>query len=259
MASSKTIVQNTRPFLVSFSGIDGAGKTTQIEQLTLYLQREGFRVTRLSFWDNIAVWSKMRAGVGSRTVDLGHADETAEHSFSPHNNKHIRKWYLTGARAGFYVMDAAQLHIQLARRPIRNSDVVIFDRYIYDQIANIDSQSFAARLYRKSLLRLAPVPDLPFVLDASPDAAFARKPEYPLEFVHRNRRQFLNLQEFVPQLIVIPDASPEDITGEIILHIRRSRLAKRVSTEGKPEVAAVCALVQKHTCCRVREDPTTSV
>jgi thymidylate kinase len=259
MASRKAAAHATRPFLVSFSGIDGAGKTTQIEQLTLYLQREGFRVTRLSFWDNIAVWSNMRAGVGSKTVGLGHSNETAEHSFSPHNNKHIRKWYLTGARAGFYLLDAARLHLQLARQAIRNSDVVIFDRYIYDQIANIDSQSLAARLYRKSLLKLAPVPDLPFVLDASPDAAFARKPEYPLEFVHRNRRQFLNLQEFVPQLIVVPDANPEEIAEEIILHIRRSRLAERVSTEGKTEVAAVCALVQKHTSCSVREDPTTGV
>jgi thymidylate kinase len=256
MASSKAAAQISRPFLVSFSGIDGAGKTTQIEQLTLYLEREGFRVTRLSFWDNIAVWSNMRAGVGSRTVDLGHADEI---SFSPRNNKHIRKWYLTAARAGFYILDAAQLHIQLARQPIRDSDVIIFDRYIYDQIANIDSRSLVARLYRKSLLKLVPVPDLPFVLDASPDAAFARKPEYPLEFVHRNRRQFLSLQEFVPQLIVIPDACPEEVTKEIILHIRRSRLAERGPTEGKPEVAAACALVPQHTSCRVREDPTTSV
>jgi thymidylate kinase len=67
----------------------------------------------------------------------------------------------------------------------QNSDVVIFDRYIYDQIANIYSPSFAARSYARILLKQTPAPDLAFVLDASPTAAFARKPEYPLEFMHQ--------------------------------------------------------------------------
>ena len=78
----------------------------------------------------------------------------------------------------------------LADRRLQNVDVVIFDRYIYDQIANINSQSLAARLYVKALLKQAPAPDLAFVIDASPAAAFARKPEYPLEFVRRNRKTF---------------------------------------------------------------------
>ena len=36
------------------------------------------------------------------------------------------------------------LHRLLASETVSNSDVVIFDRYIYDQIANIYSQSLAA-------------------------------------------------------------------------------------------------------------------
>jgi thymidylate kinase len=228
----------TRPFLITFSGIDGAGKTTQIEHLSSCLQKQGLRVMRLSFWDDVAVWSRMRAGIGHRAADSCHADRTALALFAPKNNKHIRKWYLTAARGGFYALDAVRLRRLLASQPVRNADVVIFDRYIYDQIANIYSQSFAARIYARILLKKTPAPDLAFVLDASPTAAFTRKPEYPLEFMVQNRQTFLHLRELVPRLIIIPDAGAEDVRSEICVHISRSRLAAGISSEGKPDVTA---------------------
>jgi thymidylate kinase len=216
-----------RPFVITFSGIDGAGKTTQIEHVSSCLQQRGLRVTRLSFWDDVAVWSNVRAGVGNWTAHA-RAVPTTEHFSAPRNNKHVRKWYLTAARSGFYMLDVARLHFLLASQRLRNSDVVIFDRYVYDQIANFHSQSFS-RLYGKLLLKQTPKPDLAFILDASPDAAFARKPEYPLEFVHRNRRNFLRLCELVPQLIVIPGAAPDEVSSDIDFHITRSRLPGKTS------------------------------
>ena len=106
----------TRPFIISFSGIDGAGKTTQIESLSSYLQQQGLRVLRLTFWDHVAVWPSMRAGVGNRAVDFCQADSPAQYSFAPKNHKHIRNWYLTAARSGFYVLDVIRLRALLAAR-----------------------------------------------------------------------------------------------------------------------------------------------
>jgi len=234
--NTKSQALATRPFLIAFSGIDGAGKTTQIEELSSYLQERGLRVLRLSFWDHVAAWSKMRTGVGDRAAGSSDAGQIAKGSFIPKNNKHIRKWYLTVARAGFYMLDAARLRRLLASPDARTADVIIFDRYIYDQIANIYSRSFAARIYSKILLKRTPAPDLAFFLDASPAAAFARKPEYPLEFMFQNRRSFLRLRELVPELIIIPDAPPEDVRSEICFHIRHSRLEVRNSIEGNTEV-----------------------
>ena len=49
-----------RPCVVSFSGIDGSGKTTQIEALLAWLRDTGLRVHMLRFWDDIAVFGRMR-------------------------------------------------------------------------------------------------------------------------------------------------------------------------------------------------------
>jgi thymidylate kinase len=244
----------SRPFLVTFSGIDGAGKTTQIERLSSYLEKQGLRVVRLSFWDHVAVWSKMRAGVGQRTVDSRHADPT----FTPKNNKHVRKWYLIAARLGFYMLDLARLRRVLASPEIKKFDVVIFDRFIYDQFANISSRSLAVRCYGRILLKLAPVPDLAFVLDASPAAAFARKPEYPLEFVIHNRQNFLCLRELAPKLIIISEAKADDVTNEICFHIGQSRLRESTPPEEKTDIDLDSAVIRLRNSPTVRNNPTTA-
>ncbi len=256
-ANAQTSV--SRPFLITFSGIDGAGKTTQIERVTSCLEKQGLRVLRLSFWDHVAVWPNMRAGVGERAVKPTYAEQMAERSFAPKNSKHVRKWYLTVVRSGLYTLDVGRLHRLLASPRLRNADVVIFDRYIYDQIANIYSQSVAAHIYAKTLLKLAPIPDLAFILDASPIDAFSRKPEYPLDFMYRNRRSFLQLKEIAPQLVVIPDASAEDVTNEIYAHIRRSLFVQGFSSEEKTEVVLDNAVVRLQSSCRVQNDPTTRI
>jgi thymidylate kinase len=247
------------PFLITFSGIDGAGKTTQIEHLSSYLQSQGFSVTRLSFWDHVAAWSNLRAGVGQRTANFEQTRYTTEYSFSPKNNKHIRKWYLTAARLGLYVMDVLRLRRLLIIPAIRNSDVVIFDRYIYDQIANISSRSTAADLYRKMILKQTPVPNLAFILDTAPAAAFARKPEYPLEFMYENRRNFLRLRTLVPQLITISDGEEEDVKTQIQSHICSSRLFNRVVGGGKTEVSEETSVLLQQSSRRVQNEPTTSL
>ena len=248
------VPRSARPFLITFSGIDGAGKTTQIERVTSHLQARGLRVLCLSFWEHVATWSNMRAEIGPRIVHS--SDPLACVTFSPRNNKHVRKWYLTAARSAFYVLDVARLHRVLASGHTHDYDVVIFDRYIYDQIANLDSQSMALRAYRKFLLKQAPAPDLAFVIDALPAEAFARKPEYPLEFVYRNRRSFLRLRELHAPIIVIPAASVEEMERDIRVHINHSRLGVPELHRETTDLAADQPLLHAQTFPTAQQKPT---
>lgn len=220
---------NDRPFLISFSGIDGAGKTTQIQLLTAYLENMGVRVLRLSFWDDVAVWPRLRSRVGQQAASF-YQRKQPQRTFGPRNYKHIRKQYLTVARACLAALDALRLRHLLRIRRLRTADVIIFDRYLYDQLANIYSPSWAAKTCMRSIRKLARRPDLAVFLDASPTEAHARKPEYPLDFVYENRRAFLGLQTLFPELIAVPASNVEDLAGKIQALIQQSRLANAVQT-----------------------------
>ena len=44
--------------LVSFSGMDGAGKSTQIASLRAHMEEAGLRVRIITFWDDVARLAK---------------------------------------------------------------------------------------------------------------------------------------------------------------------------------------------------------
>jgi thymidylate kinase len=201
------------PRIVTFSGIDGAGKTTQIECIAAYLIRRGYRVARVSFWDDIAFMSNLRAGVSLAVLQK--KQEPARH-VALRNDKNVRTWYLMLVRAVFYLLDALRLRRVVSQLRTGNHDFVIFDRYLYDQLAQIHSRRWLARAYIRLLVALAPKPEFAFILDALPDEAFSRKPEYPLDFMHSYRRAFLGLSEFVPRLVVIGPSSIENVRQVIL-------------------------------------------
>jgi thymidylate kinase len=202
--------------IVSFSGIDGAGKTTQIEAACAQLLQMGYRVDRVTFWDDVAVCPKLRAGVSFRLL---RKPDTSKQGKELRNDKNVRIWYLTLVRACFYVLDSLRLRRMVHKLRARDSDFIIFDRYIYDQAVQIHPRHWFARAYIRLLLALAPKPEFGFILDASPDHAFQRKPEYPLAFMHEYRRAFLELRRFSPELKVIPCGSIQDVQTSILRHL----------------------------------------
>lgn len=260
MATNQTVAQDKRPrpFLITFSGIDGAGKSTQIEALSSWLQGHGLRVKHFAFWDHVAIWPRMRTGVGQRIAAHSRAN-TAQDSLIPKNHKHIHKWYLNAARSVLYVLDVFQLRRLLAQRQSRTCDVIIFDRYVYDQIATIYSHSMATRIYSRFLVSQTPAPDIAIVLDASPQAAFARKPEYPFEFVRENRQNFLRLQEVVPGLITISEACLEEVQHEIQEYVSRHVLQPFAHTEDAYFAKEHALGNETGDPSKVQKEPTTHI
>jgi thymidylate kinase len=201
------------PRIVTFSGIDGAGKTTQIECISAHLIQQGYRVARVSFWDDIAFMSKLRASVSLAVLQK---KQTPARHLALRNDKNVRTWYLMLVRAVFYLLDALRLRRVVSQLRTGNHDFVIFDRYLYDQLAQIHSRRWLARAYIRLLVGVAPKPEFAFILDALPDEAFSRKPEYPLDFMYSYRHAFLGLSEFIPPLIVIGPSSVENVRQVIL-------------------------------------------
>ncbi len=210
---------------VSFSGMDGAGKSTQIEALRAQIERDGLRVLLIRFWDDVAPLTKFRELTGHA---LFKGDKGVGTPSAPVNrrDKNVRSSPMTVVRLFLYGIDACSLRAAVKRALRSNADLVIFDRYIYDELANLPLANIAIRAYVWLIMKVVPRPDISYLLDADPVNARERKPEYPLEFLHANRCSYQTLVELIGGITII-DAMPIREVEQSILSCARQRLSFR--------------------------------
>jgi thymidylate kinase len=140
------------------------------------------------------------------------------------------------ARHSVYLLDALHLRWVLGRARRSGADVIIMDRYIYDELANLPLSNSISRAFVRLVQTLVPRPDLAYLLDADPEAARARKPEYPVDFMRQCRASYLELAHLLGNMTVIPPLPLEDAKREVANAFRRivgqarQRAATRLDT-----------------------------
>ena len=208
---------NGRCKFVSFSGIDGAGKSTQIANLRARLQEADLRVALVTFWDDVARLKRIREGAG-HTLFKGEKGVGSPEKPVNRRDKNVRSWPMSLVRLGLYFVDALSLRAAVAKALRSGADFVICDRYIYDELANLNLGNPAARSYVRMIMKLVPRPDVSYFLDADPIAARARKPEYPLDFLYISRASYFTLIELIGGITVISPMSIQDAEREVMRH-----------------------------------------
>jgi thymidylate kinase len=202
---------------VSFSGMDGAGKSTQIHNLRTRLSEAGLRVRLVTFWDDVARLTHLRE-VSGHTLFKG--DKGVGSPSAPINrrDKNVRSWPMTAVRYFLYFVDAVSLRSVVKRALRSDADFIIFDRYAYDELANLTLSNPIARGYVRFIMSFVPRPHVSYVLDADPDQARARKPEYPVEFLRFSRNSYFKLSEIIGGMTVIPPMPVQDVEREVLRH-----------------------------------------
>jgi len=209
-----------RTVFVSFSGIDGAGKSTQIEGLARHLTQEGLRVHVVRFWDDIARLKEIRETSGHKIFKGDNGIGTPSEPIH-RRDKNVQSGIMTCVRLFLYFVDAVSTRLAVNKTLRCGYDLVIFDRYTYDELANLNLGNPIIRGYVRMIMSFVPRPDVSYLLDADPVQARARKPEYPLKFVRTNREAYLKLAYLVGSLTVIRAMHVREVEAEVIRHAVR--------------------------------------
>jgi dTMP kinase len=201
--------------LITFEGVEGAGKTTQLERAAAYLRAEGVDVVTAREPGGTAVGEQIRGVLLSR-------DNAA---MAP-----LAELFL-------YLAARAQLVAEVVEPALAAGKFVLLDRYVHSTLAyqgyglgvDLDGASLEENVARLRELCRATVgiawPDLVIVLDVEPEEGFARLAgEAPdrveargLGFHRRVREGFLALAAEEPERLAVVDASPpeEDVFAAV--------------------------------------------
>jgi thymidylate kinase len=216
----QAFTQGNRTRFVSFSGVDGAGKSTQIQFLTTSLKEAGLRVRSIAFWDEVATLTRLRERTG-HSIFKGDKGVGTPEAPVERRDKNVRSRMMTMLRLCLYLFDAISTRRAVRRALKSGADVVIFDRYIYDELANLTLSNGLVCAYIRMIMKVVPRPHVSYFLDADPPLARARKPEYPLEFIYLNRRSYLQLSSLIGGITLIEPMPIPDVQRQVLDHARR--------------------------------------
>jgi thymidylate kinase len=213
--------------LVTVSGVDGSGKTTQAEMLQAAFGVCHLRAERCWSRGGSARWLKPFARFASRRE----ADESAAGAGRSEQREHkveVRRERFRSPliRWGWSCMTAAELLLHYMRHvviPLALGRVVICDRYVYDTFADWSAyfdafaeQSLPARILR----RLTPRPQLAFWLQMPASVAQARSADrLPETFVAKQNAAYQRMADLYGLRRLDGTTDPEELSDGLVRQV----------------------------------------
>lgn len=160
-----------RPRIISISGLDGSGKSSQTEKLAAHYAKLGVR-TYYFHATNFALLNLLKSRL--RKVQPSQGDDSSAATSSSYLGILLRKVMLP--------VDMLRFRFLLRRLEKRGVDYILSDRYFYDTAINIAYLSGSSKLMR---LRCIVLPDAAFYLRTDPAVIMsrARQPEQGLNYL----------------------------------------------------------------------------
>ncbi|MFI9811339.1 dTMP kinase [Saccharothrix variisporea] len=208
-----------RGTLVVVVGLDGAGKTTQVEELGKWL---GARAVPVEVLPNQSL-----APVRAVLTEIAREDGFADH------------YDMLGVGTMRLISACAKLaYLSRLRRTLDTSDsVVVVDRYTYCQYAAARAQGAGNEEFLRRINAALPVPDLTIFLDVNPVEAHRRIEargidSESMEFLRAFQDAYRSLPEYRTFSVVDGNQSPDEVAQDM----RQAVLRALPHLAGVPEV-----------------------
>lgn len=171
-----------------FLGSDGSGKSTLINQLSVFC-------------------SKFYTGVNYYHFRPYFFSNKNPHLNSPVLNPHFlpgRSSLFSYLKFLYFYFDYLFGYFFVLKPKINNGEIIFFDRHLVDVIVDPKRYRFNSNVnFIKFLYNLLPKPDLFFILSAEPKIIQNRKKELPLKTIKLQQNLYLNLKDNIPNSVLI--------------------------------------------------------
>ena len=196
--------------VVTFSGLDGVGKTTHVLMLYRWLHKQKINpkiveAHKLSLYFSIGKLLKKIYPAFVKKL-LNEQYDLLSHSRRRAIFGIFRKFAFWVDLIIFYLW----VKIQKGKRTI-----ILCDRSPLDELVQLTYLGFYLKKNFKNILKRLPPVDVPILLCVNPQEAYRRKPEYPLEHFVK-KAELYSLATRVMPLYVIEGAKIEDVAPQIV-------------------------------------------
>jgi thymidylate kinase len=215
--------------LITFSGLDGSGKSTLIDFLRDSLEKDDQKVAIAHMNYDIGLYSALRFLVDKLRGRAKVRRQT--HPPRKVTQKGLRsiaarlRYQLVWNKAVRFLVYPLDVLIFLVYRfyvERLNRQVLIMDRYFYDTLVDVTGGRRSLGL--RFLSWLTPTPNLSVFLDISPEEAVSRKNEYPVDYLSRRRLSYHRLMSELPDVLMLSTSQDLDFTRTYVTSAVRERM-----------------------------------